>query len=107
MDEGKNNWDYVIFNPNTSHWENVTTGFAKNGQKEIEIKGVKELEGQANWLQLDVYGYQFWIDGEAVGAVSIVNNGRVWMRQDLDDETKLVLASLSSGLMLRDNIEEE
>ena len=107
LNKGQKSWDYVIFNPNTSHWENVTTGFARNGDQEIEIKGVKAIEGQANIFKLDVYGYQFFKNGESIGAVSILNNGRVWMREELDDETKLVLASLSSGLMLRNNIEEE
>ena len=67
---------------------------------------MKAIEGQANIFQLDVYGYQFFQNGEAIGAVSIINNGRVWMREDLDEEMKLVLASLSSGLMVRNNIEE-
>ena len=107
LDKGTNNWDYIIFNPNTAHWNNVTRGFARNGSEEIEIKGVKKLKGQASFMNLDVYGYEFIKNGRSIGAVSIVNNGRVWMRTDLDDETRLVLASLSSGLMLRDNIEEE
>jgi hypothetical protein len=66
------------------------------------------LEGTSRLMtMMDVYGYEFRLNGKTIGAVSTVNNGKVWLKNTLHPELKLVLASVSSGLMLRNSVREE
>jgi hypothetical protein len=51
-------------------------------------------------------GYEFVYKDQAIGAVETINNGKVWFKNDLQDDLKLVLASLSSSLLLRTSLEE-
>ena len=50
-------------------------------------------------------GFQFELDGRVVGSVEFQAPGRVWMRDEMAPEVKLVLASVASALLLvpRDN----
>ncbi|MCF0073037.1 hypothetical protein LZD49_21330 [Dyadobacter sp. CY261] len=104
-------WDFIVHNIDGAERSlkgNSTAGFIRNGQSRIEITGIRELEGASKLLtQNDVYGYEFRRAGKVIGAVSTINNGKVWFRNGLDEEMKLVLASVSSGLMLRNSVEDE
>ncbi|WP_157486706.1 hypothetical protein [Dyadobacter alkalitolerans] len=87
--------------------KNRTVGFVRSRRMQIDIAGIRELEGSSGFLtQNDVYGYEFQLDGKIIGAVSTVNNGKVWFKKGLGDDIKLILASVSSGLMLRNHVEE-
>jgi hypothetical protein len=101
-------WDFIVHNidgPARSPGKNTTIGFLQNGQMRIDITGIRELEGSPQFItQNDVYGYKFQLDGKTIGAVSTINNGKVWFRTGLDSSLKLILASISSGLMLRNSI---
>lgn len=101
-------WDFIIHDPDAGLSKDANCGVARdvNGN-EIQILGVKKVEHQANWVQLDNFGFEFIMNGVSVGAVSTINNGRVWIKNDISDELKLVLASLSSSLMVRQNIDPD
>jgi len=104
------NWDFIVHNvdgASRSLRNNSTIGFVRNNHTQIDISGIRELEGSSSFItQNDVYGYEFQLDGKVIGAVSTINNGKVWFKKDLDDDLKLVLAGISSGLMLRNSVEE-
>ncbi|WP_031526138.1 hypothetical protein [Dyadobacter crusticola] len=108
--ESDESWDFLVHNvdgASRSLGKNSTVGFVRTNRTKIEIEGIRELEGSSSFLtQNDVYGYQFTLDGKVVAAVSTINNGKVWFKKDLDSNLKLVLASVSSGLMLRNNMED-
>lgn len=72
----------------------------------ISFGNFKTSKVQPFITQNDVYGYEFQLNGKVIGTVSTINNGKVWLKKDLPDDLKLVLASVSSGLMLRNNVEE-
>ena len=103
-------WDFIVHHPDgasRSLKENSTIGFARNRTTQIDITGIRDLEGSSSFItQNNVYGYEFRLDGKIIGAVSTINNGKVWFKKDISDDLKLVLASISSGLMLRNNVEE-
>jgi hypothetical protein len=40
-----------------------------------------------------------------MGAVSVMNRGRVWVKNDLHPDLKLVVASLATSMLLRHNME--
>lgn len=104
-------WDFIVHNvdgASRSIDKNRTVGFVRSGNFQINITGIRELEGSPGFLtQNDVYGYEFQLDGKVIGAVSTINNGKVWFKKNISDEFRLVLASVCSGLMLRNNVEEE
>jgi hypothetical protein len=52
---------------------------------------------------IDNLGFEYKAEGRSVGAVQIFNNGKVWIRNGLLEEQKLVLAALSTALMIRNN----
>ena len=56
--------------------------------------------------KLDVYGYEFLLNGKSIGAVQTVNNGRVWIDSSQSDDVKLALASVATGVLLRHNPKE-
>ncbi|KQS33395.1 hypothetical protein [Dyadobacter sp. Leaf189] len=108
--ESSESWDFLVHNvdgASRSLSKNSTVGFVRSNHIKIEIEGIRELEGSTSFLtQNDVYGYQFTWDGKVVAAVSTINNGKVWFKKELDPNLKLVLASVSSGLMLRNNMDD-
>jgi hypothetical protein len=101
------NWDFVVHNPNGDFLrEKPSAGFAQCGSNRIEIRAVRALEGQPHWMKkLTVYGHEFVLGGKTVGAVSTINNGKVWIDASLDAPTRTVIAALASGLLLRTDVE--
>lgn len=105
----KESWEFVVHN--VDGWgnslKNNTLGFVRSkvDHLQIDIVGIRELEGASKMItMMDVYGYEFRLDGKAIGAVSTVNNGKVWIRDNIHPELKLVLASVSTSLMLRNSM---
>ena len=98
------NWDFIIYEPDGNTLNDITSGEIVNQNNKAEkiiIKAVKKVEGQANWVNIDVNGYEFFLSGKAIGATSLLNNGRVWINNNVSDEVKLVLSSAMTGLMVR------
>jgi len=71
----------------------------------IMIYRVKKLKGQSNWVLLDNFGFEFIMNGWTVCAVSTINNGRVWLKDDIEEDLKLVLASISTALLVRQSLD--
>lgn len=111
LNQGSEFWEFIVHSVDGASRtlsQNPTAGFIRNGSTKIEITGIRELEGSSALLtRNDVYGYEFRRDGNILGAVSTINNGKVWFKKDLSTETKLVLASVSSALMLRNDVAEQ
>lgn len=103
-----NKWEFVIKNPDSSDPGDIDLGMAqdKNGNQ-ILIKAIKKLEGRNIWGQFNNFGFEFIRNNLAIGAVSVLNKGRVWIKDTLDSDTKIILASLSTSLLARLNIEAE
>ena len=105
----KLNWDFIIYEPDGNTLNDVTSGKIvnqNNNNEQIYIKAVKKIEGQANWVNIDVNGFEFIKNNESIAAVSLLNNGRVWLRNDLSDDVKLVLSSVMTSLMVRHSMSE-
>ncbi|MEI6091133.1 MAG: hypothetical protein WCR42_11820 [bacterium] len=102
-------WEFILYNPEGSFDKNNTEcGLIKdpNGAT-VVIKAVKKLEGQKSWIQIDNYGFEFWSDNKAIGAVSTINNGKVWIKNSLNPELKLVVSAVSTSILLRNSIEDK
>jgi len=104
---GVRNWDFVLHNPNGDFLrEKASAGYAKSGSSLIDIQAIRSLKGQPDWMnQLTVYGHEFLLNGKVVGAVSTVNRGKVWIDESLDAHTRVVIAAMATGLLLRTDVE--
>jgi len=50
-------------------------------------------------------GLLFAKSGETVAAVSLMNEGVIWIKKDLDNECKLLIAAISTAMLLQPNLE--
>lgn len=100
-------WDFLIHNVDGNRWGDSTDGLIRQGEHRIDIVGLRLLEGQPEWMNVGAtYGYEFRRNGKVIGTVSTFNRGKIWLHNDLDAELKLVLAGVSTGLLLRHNVED-
>lgn len=109
LNGGTSYWDFILYNPDGDFLrKQTTTGFIKSGSKIISIQPIRGLEGQPQWVKsMSVNGHEFWIDNQVVAAVSLVNNGKVWMDPNLNDQQKSVIAAVATALLLRTDVEEQ
>ncbi len=108
LDKGMNIWNFVVNNPDNISPKNLDMGEAKNDKGEvIKIRGILQVEGQniPKIFQGNVYGYEFLYNDETIGAVSTINAGAVWIKNGISDDLKLVLAGMSTSLLVRDDLE--
>lgn len=95
-------WDFIVHNVDAS-WGNRSGGFARSRDlRHIDIRGIKKFEGQ-KIKNIDVLGFEFLEDGQVIGAVSIINKGKVWIHAGATTEQKQVISALASALLLRYN----
>lgn len=95
-------FDFVVYNPEANFRLLPTSGLLKSQGFEVEVVGVTQLDDRKVW-NIDNLGFEYKAEGRSVGAVQIFNNGKVWIRNGLPEEQRLVLAALSTALMIRNN----
>jgi len=102
------NWDFIIHNPEGDTFrETAGVAIRQRDGDQIFITGIRNLKGQSKWIiDPSVKGYEFSFRDKVIGAVSTINNGKVWIDEDLDSETQLILAALSSAILLRHNLHD-
>jgi hypothetical protein len=81
-------------------------GAVRGAGESIRLRAVWQTASGQRWLDTQPIGVEFLRDGSVIGAVETVNEGRVWIRDDLDGEVRMVLASLASALLLRSGLAE-
>lgn len=102
LDENGSNWDFIVYNPEGGYLLGESSGYAQNGSQRIDFIPIRKLEGQPDWLDpVTVYGYEFRLGNETIGAVSLVDKGEVRLAENKDPELKLVIAAVATGLLLR------
>lgn len=107
----KNNgpvWEVLIQNDNSgsSLKSETDNGIAMDDEgNTIEIKGTKQL-AENNFFTDDskTFGYELFRNGVSVGAVSVIGNGKVWIKKSLSDNDQLIVASLASILITKQNL---
>lgn len=112
-DEAKS-WEFVVGVPDgerriftAEDLDNIETGVAKNKEgEEIIIYGVRRLEHQVDYNKVENHGFEFVYKDQAIAAVSLINNGKVWMKNSIPDNLKLIIAGISTSLLVRESLEE-
>jgi len=93
-------YDFILYNPNNNWVVLKTNGYIKGNQMDYNIVGVRKFEGKKTW-SIENFGYEFYDGPQPRAAVEIINNGKVWLHDALSQEHKLVLAAVSTALMIR------
>ncbi len=85
----------------------VEEGYATNGKETIAINPLRiENVTTKNGKNTKVFGgkmlsgYELRIDNGVVGVIDILDNS-IWLYNDLDAPTKLILSSISSAILLK------
>lgn len=101
-------FDFLLLNPNNQQVTAKCQGVVldEKGNEYFTIKGISKLQG-SKIPQTQVFGYEFYQAGQVVAAVETLNKGRVWFDTTLTPNDKLLISSLATGLMVRNNLQEE
>jgi hypothetical protein len=109
-------WQLVFYNnfdsrKDTAHkfWDRPyieRKGYVTNGKIRIDIrpiladKTVNQDGKQSKTLIRLLMAYELKIDGGLIGVIDVFNNN-VWIYNDLDKDMKLIVASVSSAILMR------
>ena len=91
-------------NLNQNNWFREAKGWIQGENANILIRPVERLDNGQRMLDMQVPGFEFLLDNKVVGAVETLNRGRIWLRRDLNENQKLVLAGVASALLLRSEL---
>lgn len=69
----------------------------------IHIVPVRKLTGQKIWGG-DIVGFEFQQEGRTLAAVETLNQGRIWIHQNLETEQQMLLAAACATLLLQEEI---
>lgn len=79
-------------------------GTIRGGAETVALQAVWHLASGQRALGTEPLGIEFRRGGEVIGAVETVNEGRVWLRDDLAPESRLALAAVAAALLLRSGL---
>lgn len=105
---GLQRFDFLLLNPNNQQLTAKCQGVVldEKGDEYFTIKGITKLQG-SKIPQTQAFGYEFLQGDKVVGAVETLNKGRVWFDTSLSERDRLLLSSLATGLLVRNNLQEE
>lgn len=104
LNNGEFAWEFVITNPEGGANEPADSGMLQDILgNQILIRGLHQLENQPPSPRH--LGFEFIQNGQSIGALSLLEERKVWLRNDLSPELKLVLSSLSSALLMRQSLQ--
>jgi hypothetical protein len=98
----KEEWQCILVTPMDPGIEGYFFGgLVTYGEKEITILEVSKNENNENYSVLGIsfpilYGYEFFQNGKIIAALQNypLNKQKVWLHNDLDEKSKLVIASI-------------
>jgi hypothetical protein len=102
-------WEFIILDPDDVPDTESSKGFIRKGNEEIiELFGITELEGKKiPKLFQTLIGWEFRLNGQPIGVVSLYNKGAVVLKSDISNEHKLVIASMSTALLVRSDLSDQ
>jgi len=96
----KQAYDFWVNYPDANTRITPTEGFIQLPGGKVDVKGLQQLEGMTFKLPANL-GYNFLLNGEVVATVDAMNKGMIYLKKDLDAETRLVLVAVANSLMQR------
>lgn len=101
---GDTAYDFYVTNLNQNNWFKEAKGWVQGENINLVIRPVEKLSNNKRMLDMQVPGFEFVLDNKVVGAVETLNRGKVWLHKDLQEDQKIVLASIASALLLRSEL---
>ncbi len=98
-------YDFYVMNLNQNNVSRAVEGRIIGEDSFISIEPIKKLEGNKAYLSAQAPGFEFKLNGQVIGAVEVLNKGRIWIKKDLSEENRLLVASVASALLLRSDLE--
>lgn len=105
LNEGRQHYDFLLTDLNQNNWFRPAEGFIRYQDGLIDVQPVGRLANGKRFLGQQSLGFQFVYRGEVAGAVETLNHGRVWLKDGLAPELRLVLSSVAAALLLRSELE--
>lgn len=99
-------FDFYIANLNQNNWFREASGVIRGRDVAVDIRPVQRLDSGKKMLSQQAPGFEFVMDGKVVGAVETLNEGRVWLRNDLSADVKTIITGVSAALLLRTDLDE-
>jgi len=103
-DSGKSHWKLVVYNIHQVAFTPEVKGELKFEDYKYNVKPVRELEQGSFGPR--IIGFEFLLNEKIVAAVQTMDNGIVWLSNQLADDHKLIISSACSALMLRDDLDD-
>ncbi|AKQ47254.1 hypothetical protein TH63_19000 [Rufibacter radiotolerans] len=103
--------------PNSSAWQLITKdpghplsfqsflGVLQNGDKEIMVEPVYRYKSKHRVEAGEILGYEFKSGQEVLGAVQVINKGKVWVNKDLDFQEQRLISAAAAALLLYQKLE--
>ncbi|NEM96505.1 hypothetical protein [Pontibacter burrus] len=98
-------WRVLTIDPRHYFKRKDFVGELTNGSTTFKLEPVYKFEGKSLPLS-EIVGYAFRDANGMVGAVQVINGGKVWLKPDLQADTRAVVASAMASFLLYNKIEE-
>jgi len=96
------NFAYITMVSTENPKENKQIGIVTDGNKKIEIRTVNVWDNGKSPTFYSIVGFEFYVDGVAVAAlqnpIDTFQKKFVWLKKDLDENMKLMLAAAAAVL---------
>ncbi|WP_207436158.1 hypothetical protein [Sabulibacter ruber] len=99
-------WRMTLADPGNYMERKNFIGKISNGTNEIEVFPLYKWEGKS-LPSGTALGYEFSREGHVLATVQTVNSGKVWMKNTLSPDMKMVLASACGSLLLYNKLDPE
>ena len=98
--------DFFVSNLNQDNTFRKVGGAIRGEGMDIVIRPVTQLADGSTMLGNRVPGLEMVQSGQVVGAVELLNQGRIWLANDLPAAHKLVIGGVATALLLRSDLED-
>ncbi|ALI99213.1 hypothetical protein [Rufibacter tibetensis] len=98
-------WELSLADPGHFMQRKNFLGKLSNGTHEIEVFPLYRFEGKSLPSSAAI-GYEFSQEGHVLATVQTMNTGKVWMKNTLSPDLRMVLASACGSLLLYNKLDE-
>lgn len=102
-DPGK--WTFVVNNPNDQYFGETSEGYLSNGNELYKIHEVRQNSKKRDTKWGLIFGYEVFRNGKVIAGIETINNGRVWIDKNLNEEETQVMAAFAAALLLRSELD--
>ncbi|WP_207436157.1 hypothetical protein [Sabulibacter ruber] len=98
-------WKLITKDPGADLSFSSFLGILQSDDREIHIEPVYNFKNPNRVGSSTILGYEFRSGKEVLGAVQVLNKGKVWVRKDLSFEQQRLLSAASASLLLYQKLE--